>query len=38
VFVRLGLKLAKEKHSSFIQKFYNYGCKKFYNICPWCPK
>jgi hypothetical protein len=25
---------AKDKHSSLIQKFVNYGLKKFYNIGP----
>jgi hypothetical protein len=25
-------RLAGDKHSSFLQKFVNYGCKKFYNI------
>ncbi len=27
-------KLAKDKHSSLLQKFVNYGQKKFYNIGP----
>jgi hypothetical protein len=28
-------KLEKDKHSSLIQKVFNYGRKKFYNIGPW---
>jgi hypothetical protein len=27
-------KLARDKHSSLLQKFLNYGRKKFYNIGP----
>jgi hypothetical protein len=27
-------RLARDKHSSSLQKFITYGCKKFYNICP----
>jgi hypothetical protein len=26
-------KLARNKCSSLLRKFVNYGCKKFYNIC-----
>ncbi len=34
--IRLGLEeLAKDKHSSLLRKFVNYGRKKFYNIGPW---
>jgi len=33
--VRLGWKkLAKDKHSSLLQKFINYGNKKFYSTGP----
>jgi hypothetical protein len=28
-------RLAKDKHSSFLQKSINYCCKKFYRIGPW---
>jgi hypothetical protein len=28
-------KLAKDKYSSLLGKFVNYGHKKFYNIGPW---
>ncbi len=28
------LKFARDKHSSLLQKFVNYGRKKFYNIGP----
>ncbi len=28
-------KIAKDKHSSLLQTFVNYGCKKFYNIGAW---
>jgi hypothetical protein len=35
VFVRVGWKsLPGTKHSSLLQKFVNYGRKKFYNIVP----
>ncbi len=27
-------RLARNKHSSFLQTFVNYTCKKFYNIGP----
>jgi hypothetical protein len=27
-------RLARDKHSSVLQKFVTYGCKKFYNIGP----
>jgi len=27
--------LARDKHSSVLRKFVNYGQKKFYNIGPW---
>jgi hypothetical protein len=26
--------LSREKHSSILETFVNYGCKKFYNIGP----
>ena len=29
-------RLARDKHSSLLQKFVNYGQKKFYNIGPRC--
>jgi hypothetical protein len=33
--IRLGLeRLASDKRSNALQKFVNYGCKKFYNIGP----
>ena len=33
--IRLGLEeLAKDKHSSLLRKFVNYGRKKFYNTGP----
>ncbi len=28
-------KLARDEHSSLLQKIVTYGCKKFYNIGPW---
>ncbi len=28
-------RLARDKHSSLLRKFVNYGQKKFYNIGPW---
>jgi hypothetical protein len=28
-------KLARDKHSSLLQKLANYGCKKFFNIEHW---
>ncbi len=28
-------RLARDKHSSLLRKFVNYGNKKFYNIDPW---
>jgi hypothetical protein len=28
-------RLAKDKHSSLLRKYVNYGCKKFYNTGPW---
>jgi hypothetical protein len=28
-------RLARNRHSSLLQKFINYGEKKFYNIGPW---
>jgi hypothetical protein len=28
-------RLAKDKHSSLLQKFVNYRRKKFYKIVPW---
>ncbi len=35
VFVRIGWKkLTRDKHSSLIRKFVNYGQEKFYNIGP----
>jgi len=27
---------ARDKHSSLLRKFVNYGRKKFYDIGPWC--
>jgi hypothetical protein len=32
----LGGRPARDKHSSLLQIFVNYGCKKFYNIRPRC--
>ncbi len=29
---------ARDKHSSLLRKFVNYGWKKFYNIGPWIQK
>ncbi len=29
-------KLARDKHSSLLLKFINYGRKKLYNIDTWC--
>jgi hypothetical protein len=28
-------RLSRDKHSSFLRKFVNYGQKKFYSIGPW---
>jgi hypothetical protein len=28
-------RLAKDKHSSIVQKPVKYGCKKFYSTGPW---
>ena len=30
--------LARDKHSSLLQKYVNYGRKMFYSTGPWLPK